>query len=88
MRICLSADRYFRDSKNLQDRAKRFRSWAPQAGAEFPSFATVAMARFSLFNLNHSEVFKFRYGHISSIVTLRSGSCSENTLLMYSLVNY
>jgi hypothetical protein len=26
MRICLPADRYFRDSKNLQDRAKRFRS--------------------------------------------------------------
>ena len=26
MRICLSADRYFRDSKNLQDRAKGFRS--------------------------------------------------------------
>jgi hypothetical protein len=34
MRICLPADRYFRDSKNLQDRAKRFRSsylYAPLA---------------------------------------------------------
>ena len=26
MRICLPTDRYFRDSENLQDRAKRFRS--------------------------------------------------------------